>query len=127
MAKLYVPRLSKPEDGNPYYNRQPKGYSTAILGKPVDPGCDVLSNCVGYAFGRFNEIAGSTTMKYLKPVNAERIWQYRRTLKSGSEPKLGACMVWQKGTSSGDDGAGHVAIVEQILPDGSIITSERDY
>jgi surface antigen len=37
-------------------------------------------------------------------------------------------MVWQKGpTLSYTDGAGHVAVVEQINDDGSIITSESGY
>ena len=60
MANLtFTPRLSRPESGNPYYNtRGNGGYSDAIKGKPTDPGCDVLANCVGYACGRFNEIGG---------------------------------------------------------------------
>lgn len=37
-------------------------------------------------------------------------------------------MVWQKGATLGDgDGAGHVAVVEQINADGSIITSESGW
>ena len=66
-----------------------------------------------YAYGRFNEIGGYGYCKYLRPVNAENFIQYKGTsLKTGQAPKLGACMVWQKGaTLNGSDGAGHVAIV----------------
>ena len=125
----YKPRLTKPEKGNPYYNTKGNGgYSTAIKGKPTDPDCDVLSNCVGYAYGRFNEIGGYGSCKYLAPVNAENFIQYKGSLEVGQTPKLGACMVWRKGdTLSGSDGAGHVAIVEQISSDGSIVTSESGW
>lgn len=125
----YKPRLTKPEKGNPYYNTKANGgYSNAIKGSPVDPDCDVLSNCVGYAYGRFNEIGGWGSCKYLVPTNAEKFIQYKGSLEVGQTPKLGACMVWQKGaTLSGNDGAGHVAIVEQIISETEVVTSDSGY
>lgn len=45
-----------------------------------------------------------------------------------SYPTLGGIMVWQKGsTLSGNDGAGHVAIVERIDSANQIYTSESGY
>lgn len=125
----FTSRLSRPEAGNPYYNtRGNGGYSDAIQGKPRDPGCDVLSNCVGYAYGRFNEIGGYGRMKYLRPVNAENFIAHAGKLTVEQTPSLGACLVWKKGaTLSGGDGAGHVAIVEQILSPTRIVTSESGY
>ncbi len=125
----FTPRLTRPEAGNPYYNtRGSGGYSDAILGKPTDAGCNVLSNCVGYAYGRFNEIGGYGRMKYLRPVNAENFLAHAGSLAVDQTPSLGACMVWRKGaTLSGGDGAGHVAIVEQILSPTRIVTSESGY
>lgn len=129
----FVPRFIIPEKGNPYYNtKRNGGYSEAIKGSPCEPGLDVLRNCVGYAYGRFNEIVGAGKMMYLAPVNAEKFIQYMnhktKGLTYGMTPKLGACMVWQAGaTLNGSDGAGHVAIVEQINDDGSVITSESGY
>jgi hypothetical protein len=62
----FTPRLTKPEAGNKYYITKAKGgWSTAIVGCPTDPDCNVLHNCVGYAFGRFNEIIGDTKMTHL--------------------------------------------------------------
>ena len=112
----FKPRLTKPEAGNKYYIRTVSGgWNPSIAGKPTDPHCDVLSNCVGYAVGRFNEIGGYGCCKYLMPVNAERFVNYTGGLQTGTTPKLGAVMVWQKGaTLDGSDGAGHVAVVEQI-------------
>lgn len=129
----FKPRFTIPEAGNPYYNTKKNGgYSEAIQGSPCEKGLDVLRNCVGYAYGRFNEIVGEGKMVYLAPVNAEKFIDYMnhkaKGVTSGMTPKLGACMVWQAGTTkNGSDGAGHVAIVEQINADGSIITSESGY
>ena len=129
----FTPRFTIPEQGNPYYNTKNNGgYSDAIKGSPVEKGLNVLRNCVGYAYGRFNEIVGAGYMKYLAPVNAEQFidaMNYKtKGVTSGMTPKLGSVMVWQAGsTKSGSDGAGHVAIVEQINADGSVITSESGY
>lgn len=127
---MFKPRLTKPETGNKYYNRRPAGYSTAILGKPTDAGCNVLANCVGYAVGRFHEIANRPAFDLIDPVNAENLYANAQAhgLRVGQNPELGALIVWQKGaTLDGSDGAGHVAVVEEIKADGTIITSESGY
>ena len=129
---MFKPRLTKPEAGNPYYNRLANGgYSGAILGSPTDPGCNVLANCVGYAAGRFNEIIGKGKYVYFQyPPNAEDFYDtaISQGLETGSTPRLGAIIVWAKGkTWTSADGAGHVAVVEEIKSDGSIITSESGY
>lgn len=125
----FTPRLTKPEKGNKYYITKAKGgYSDAIKGKPTDPDCDVLANCVGYAYGRFNEIGNWGSCKYLYPTNAENFIQYAKGLEVGQTPKVGACMVWRKGaTLSGSDGAGHVAIVEKVISDTEVVTSESGW
>lgn len=126
---VFKPRMTKPESGNKYYITKAKGgYSNAIQGKPTDPYCDVLSNCVGYAYGRFNEIGGYGCCKYLTPTNAENFIKYAKGLEVGNTPKIGACMVWRKGaTLSGSDGAGHVAIVEKVVSDTEVVTSESGW
>lgn len=123
-------RTSKPSAGNKFYNTTSRGgYSQCIQGSPTDAGCNVLANCVGYACGRFNEIIGSMKYPYLN-CNAENFIE--RTKKCGltvvSYPTLGGIMVWQKGaTLSGNDGAGHVAVVERIDGANKILTSESGY
>lgn len=126
---MFQMRTTKPEKGNKYYTRKANGgYSNAIKGSPADSDCDVLANCVGYAYGRFNEIGGYGCCKYLAPVNAENFMQYKGSCKTGQTPRLGACMVWQKGaTLSGSDGAGHVAIVEKVVSATEVITSESGW
>lgn len=127
---MFMPRLTRPEAGNKYYIRQPDGYSVAIKGNPTDSKCNVLSNCVGYAYGRFHEIANRPQMDLFDPVNAENIFAnaQKHGLKTGKLPALGALIVWQKGATLGSaDGAGHVAVVEQILGGGRIVTSESGW
>ena len=54
--------------------------------------------------------------------------QYKGSLETGQTPRVGACMVWQKGnTLDGSDGAGHVAIVEKVYSSTQIMTSESAY
>ena len=130
---MFKPRLTRPESGNNYYNTPDAGgYAVgAIKGNPLLPGCNVLANCVGYAAARFNEIIGAGCWKYLTyPPDAENFIDVAKQqgLQTGSEPQLGAVIVWAKGkTWTSSDGAGHVAVVEQINSDGSIITSESGY
>lgn len=125
----FIPRFSRPTSGNKYYIRKANGgYSNAVQGKPTDSQCNVLSNCVGYAYGRFNEIGGYGYCKYLAPVNAENFMQYKGSCEVGQTPRVGACMVWQKGsTLKGSDGAGHVAIVEEVISDTEVVTSESGW
>lgn len=122
-------RNKKPEKGNKFYTRKASGgYSTCIKGKPTDT-CDVLSNCVGYACGRFNEIIGE--MKYPSlNCNAENFIERAKSkgLEISDVPTLGGIMVWQKGnTLNNSDGAGHVAVVERIDSNNQIFTSESNY
>lgn len=123
-------RTTKPESNNKFYNTVSKGgYSHCIIGYPTDKGCNVLANCVGYACGRFNEIIGTMKYPYLN-CNAENFIERARQygLEISDKPTLGGIMVWQKGaTLSGDDGAGHVAIVEKIIDNNTIYTSESGY
>lgn len=129
---MFKQRLTKPEAGNPYYNRIASGgYSGAIQGSPVCSGCDVLANCVGYAAGRFNEIIGNGKFVYFQyPPNAEDFYDagIAAGLQVGTKPLPGAIACWAKGkTHTNSDGAGHVAVVEDVKSDGSIITSESGY
>ena len=123
-------RTSKPGAGNKFFiTTGAGGYSRCIVGKPTDSQCNVLSNCVGYACGRFNEIIGSMKYPYLN-CNAENFIERAKSagLQVVNYPTLGGIMVWKKGnTLSGNDGAGHVAVVERIDSANQIYTSESAY
>lgn len=112
----FVPRLN--DDGimgNPYwYSLNPfylNGYG--------------LPNCTCYAWGRFWEESDPdrnyTDPPRLSTGNAEDWYGYTADgYQRGQEPQLGAVICFADGPYSG---VGHVAIVEQINADGSIVTS----
>ena len=123
-------RTTQPSNNKYYIRIASGGYNGAVLGSPVIPGANVLCNCVGYANGRFNEIGEYGKCKYQLVCNAENFIEaaQRMGLKISSKPIQGGIMVWQKGgTLSGGDGAGHVAVVEEVYEDGSILTSESGW
>lgn len=133
---MFTVRTAKPGAGNKCYIRQATGgWNSCIQGNPTDSQCNVLANCVGYANGRFNEIyneiTGNRSNKYnTLNCNAENFIERARNagLEVGQTPRAGAIMCWQKGaTLSGNDGAGHVAVVERVNSDGSVYTSESGY
>jgi hypothetical protein len=60
--------------------------------------------------------------------NAEDWHPNAPAAQKGNTPKVGAIMCWRKGGAGNQaDGAGHVAIVEEIRADGSVLTSNSNY
>lgn len=139
MANPFPILTSKPSKSDKYiylYNNASRGgKSRCIAGKPTDSTCNVLCNCVGWACARFNHIynllTGYNGIKYPNfCVNAENFIEIAKQygLSTGLTPKPGAIMVWQKGaTLSKADGAGHVAVVEQVISSTQVKTSESGY
>lgn len=116
MAK-FEKRLSAPSKSNKHY------YSGNIFYQ-----CGYgMPNCTCFAFGRWQElyaIHGISEKVKLCTSNAENWYKYNDGYKRGSKPKLGAVAVWRKGqVGVSSDGAGHVAVVEEVYSDGSFLTS----
>ena len=134
---LFVPRLEPPKAGNPYYNTQKKGgYNPCITGniprgatpeykRSGYPGLSALPNCTGYATGRFAEILGEPQCQYLGNWMAYYMIIVARIqgLQVVNHPVLGGVMCWKGGPT----GAGHLACVEKICKDGSVLTSESEW
>lgn len=130
-------RTTCPKNNKYYIRTVSGGLNGAVAGKPVISGANVLCNCVGYANGRFNEIINNPDLKgivkafkYQLVCNAENFIESakKQGLKISSTPIEGGIMVWQRGaTLSGSDGAGHVAVVERVYDDGTIMTSESGW
>ena len=123
---MFSERIRKPEKGNKYYiTKDSGGWSPCIKGKPIDKDCNVLSNCVGYVVGRFNEIHDRKCCDLLGSKNAGLLVEFCKPqglLFDSSTPHVGAVMVWQK-----KNGAGHCAIVEKVVSEHTVITSESGY
>lgn len=111
------------------------GVSQCVNGKPTNKVCNVLSNCVGWAAGRFNQIYNilmntNNQMKFQLCCDAEKFIEraIELGLRVGTTPQVGAIMVWQDGaTLNGSDGHGHVAIVERVDSADKVFTSESGY
>lgn len=118
-------RTTCPNNNKYYITTDAGGWSWAIKGKPTKSGANVLSNCVGYANGRFAEIIGKDKIEYQLVCNAENFIEKARSygLQISDTPKLGGIMVWGGNGSL----AGHVAIVERIDNSNQIYTSESAY
>ena len=123
MAK-YKPRLKAPSTTDKNYLHYTKGgYNYCIH---ISAG-SCLPNCVGYAWGRWRELLGKK--HNLSKANAENWWANTGDgYKRGQTPKVGAVMCWRKGKAGvASDGAGHVAVVEQVHADGSVTYSNSNY
>ena len=130
-------RTTRPSNNKYYIRTVTGGLNGAVSGKPTITGANVLCNCVGYANGRFNEIINDPDLKgivfkfkYQLVTNAENFIESAKAqgLKVNSTPVQGGIMVWKKGaTLKGSDGAGHVAVVEAVYDDGTILTSESGW
>ena len=123
-VNTYKPRTTAPSTTDKNWIKTTKGgYNKCILIK----GNSCLPNCVGYAWGRWRELLKKD--HNLSRGNAENWYGNTKDgYKRGSTPKLGAVICWRKGKAGvSSDGAGHVAIVEAIYNDGSILTSNSAY
>ena len=91
-------------------------YESGVLGEGYG-----VPNCTAYAYGRYAEARGEWAN--LPMGNAGQWWgDVDSSFQKGSTPALGAVVCYDEYGS-----AGHVAIVEQINQDGSIVTSNSGY
>ena len=120
MSVAFVERTKPPSTTNRYYIKTTYGgYNKCIK---IGSDGSVLPNCTGYAYGRFMECQPNVTTCNLSRGDAENWYGKNDGYQRGQSPKLGAVICWSS-TKSG----GHVAIVERINNDGTILTSNSAY
>ena len=114
-------------NGKYYITRASGGYSPCILGnnskgQRYAPG-SVLPNCVGWAWGRWHEVAGLKGFSFWHRGDAVSLWSGLRFqgLQAGYEPKKYGLMIWDNGS------AGHVAFVEDVYRNGTPVVSESGW
>ena len=118
MKKTFKPRTTAPSKNDENYYSDKNRYYRNGYGMP---------NCTAYAYGRILELEGKIP-DGLAYGNAENWYVGTTKLKKGQTPKLGAIACWRKGkTYNEKDGAGHVAPVEDVYDDGSIVCSNSAY
>lgn len=110
-------RKSAPAVNNKYYVKTTYGgYNKCML---INEGTgSVIPNCVGYAYGRFMECANIQTCN-LPTTNAKE-WYKTAPYSKGQQPKQGAIACWE-------GNYGHVAFVEEVYANGSILTTQSNY
>ena len=111
----YSPRTTAPASNNSYYYSSKNVFYANGYGMP---------NCTAYAYGRAYELLGSKPS--LCTGNAGKWYSYNaknNNYSYGKEPKLGAIACWD----NYDSNKGHVAVVEKINSDGTILISESHY
>lgn len=112
----FVQRTTRPTEADAWYYANNPFYQSGY-GMP---------NCTAYAWGRFAELLGSAPK--LSLGNAENWFGHADGYARGTTPRVGAVICWRKGQAGvGSDGAGHVAIVEAVNEDGTILTSESGW
>ncbi len=107
----FVERLEAPKEGNKYY------YSDNIFYKSGYG----MPNCTCYSWGRWYELLNYKPN--LSIGNASDWYYYADGYERSNTPSLGdiACFI------NDSKGIGHVAIVEKVYDNGSILTSNSDY
>lgn len=113
----FMPRLTRNGMLNsPYWYSNANGYYAGGNGLP---------NCTCYVYGRWWEILGSDP-SFLNSLGNGGQWYNNAPsfLSKGRVPQLGAIACWYDSTGRR---LGHVAVVEEIRPNGDIVTSNSGY
>ena len=118
----FTERLTMPESGDPAYTRTAYGgYNRQIDGSPQPWAGSVLANCTGYVHGRWIEIAGHTADDFgISNGNANTYWSHSDSYTRSQTPAVGAIVCY-------NGQYGHVALVERVNSDGSILVSQSNY
>lgn len=115
----FTPRLtSDGMSGSKYWYSNENPFYAAGYGLP---------NCTCYVWGRWWEITGERPVK-LSTGNGDSFWPrgVAAGIPHGQTPQLGAIICFEYKEPYKDIG-GHVAVVEKINADGSIVTSNSAY
>lgn len=116
MAGTFVPRLNSSGMQGSVWWYTAGSYPS---GNPFYPTYG-LPNCTCYAYGRYAEARGAWAN--LPTWDAKDWYDDATSFQRGSTPALGAVMCW--GETGGYYATGHVAIVEQVFPNGDVVISE---
>ena len=126
----FIARTTAPDKTDKRFIHYSKGGYNTCISINQQTGY-VMPNCVGYAQGRLLEIRGESKVNWKMPAcNAEDWYEtaQKNGMSVGQTPKLGAVVCWRAGqTHNGADGAGHVAIIEEIKSNGDIVVSQSAY
>ena len=126
----FVPRLSEHSPTEMRNPNNPWWYSNGniyyAMGSSHQYG---MPNCTCYCYGRTGEILGAfnTNLPAADAGNWLTRVQSAGVIPTGYTPQLGGIMVFGDRPNASVHNAGHVAQVEKINSDGSVVTSNSGY
>ena len=129
----YIPQLTPQSPDNIYtsdiYHAWNPFENMSNPSRPWRPNFG-MPNCTAYAWSRFWAIARPTSSTDRRPTLSLRnakywYWNTADGYERGQTARLGAIICFDD--APGSDTGGHVAIVEEILSDGSIRVSNSGY
>ena len=106
----FIKRIGEPGKDNPFYY----GEKNTMVKYGY-----FLPNCTTYVHGRFAEMGVDESKLCLG--DAKLYYNFKDGFARSSTPKLGAIGCWNGGKY------GHIAIVEELYDDGTMLISESDY
>lgn len=112
-------------DGNPFWQG---GFVPASINPRNNLGGNYRGNCTWYASGRSKELGRNPSQVNQLLRNASQ-WGSDASaagIRTASTPEVGAIAQWDAG-AGGMTGYGHVAVVEAVNNDGTILISESSY
>lgn len=121
---------NRPDFKNPYYTQLNifwrNGYAPSSTSPPSPKLGNALGNCTWYASGRAKQLSGSHERINRLTGNATRWLEQARAagFTISGTPRVGSIAYWQQSSSFP---YGHVAIVERVNADGTIVVSESSY
>ena len=117
---MFIERKTAPAVNNKYYVKTTYGGLNKCIA--IDSNGSVLPNCTGYAYGRFMECASVQDCN-LSTRDASRWYTTKDGYTRGAIAKRGAVLCF----SGGWEDRGHVAIVEEVYDDASVLISQSSY
>ena len=140
----FTKRTRRPPEGNLFYQCDQQrekggkiGYNPCIRGNPEKPfgihypNC-ALQNCTGYVHGRRMEAESWSShgivvkSTRLSTGHARTYWTHNDGYPRGQTPKVGAVACWGGGKGK-TASYGHVAFVEEVKKDGTVVLSESHW
>jgi surface antigen len=113
----FIERTKAPTSDINWYGKDNVAFKTAYNMFEKHDG--KYGNCTHYAIGRYQELQNAVSK--FKEENADKFLDTAKKVgyPTGSEPKLGAVIVWKHTTKTN----GHVGVIEKIYDNGDILVS----
>ncbi|KYC40829.1 hypothetical protein WA1_24720 [Scytonema hofmannii PCC 7110] len=124
--------IGQPDFNKKEYRQDNPLWKAGFAPKSVDPSVYSMSNpnakgnCTWYASGRVKELGRNTNLVNQLVADANQWDDQARAagIQTSRTPQVGAIAQWE---ANNNNGFGHVAVVEKVNGDGTVVISESSY